>query len=192
MKTVNIKGKDYVEVNERVLFFRKNFKDYKIKTELISNEKNNENIHTCVFKAEILNDKNEIISTGFAYEKENSTFINKTSYIENCETSAVGRALGFLGIGIDTSIASAEEVSNAINNQEKIEEQKEKETRIKKATQKQFDIVMEAIKEGVMKIEQVQKTIKEFEKEKFKDLTYEQAESIVSVAKERISTLGEQ
>ena len=52
-----------------------------------------------------------------AYEKENSTFINKTSYIENCETSALGRALGIAGFGIDTSVASAEEVQNAINNQ---------------------------------------------------------------------------
>jgi len=46
-----------------------------------------------------------------------SSYINKTSHIENCETSAVGRALGFLGIGIDTSIASADEVINAVNNQ---------------------------------------------------------------------------
>ena len=52
-----------------------------------------------------------------AYEKEGSTFINKTSYIENCETSAVGRALGFLGIGIDGSVASADEVKTAILNQ---------------------------------------------------------------------------
>ena len=51
--------------------------------------------------------------------KENSSFINKTSYIENCETSAVGRALGMAGIGIDTAVASAEEVQNAINNQNK-------------------------------------------------------------------------
>ena len=39
-----------------------------------------------------------------------SSNINKTSYVENCETSAVGRALAMLGIGIDTSIASANEV----------------------------------------------------------------------------------
>lgn len=58
-----------------------------------------------------------VLGTGTAYEKEGSTFINKTSYIENCETSAVGRALGMAGFGIDTSIASAEEVQNAIANQ---------------------------------------------------------------------------
>ena len=54
---------------------------------------------------------------GYAQEKESSSFINKTSFIENCETSAVGRALGMCGFGIDTSIASYEEVQNAINNQ---------------------------------------------------------------------------
>ena len=51
-------------------------------------------------------------------EKESTSYINKTSYIENCETSAVGRALGMAGFGIDTSVASYEEVSNAIAQQE--------------------------------------------------------------------------
>ena len=58
------------------------------------------------------------MATGLAQEKENSSFINKTSFVENCETSAWGRALGNLGIGIDTAVASAEEVKNAILNQE--------------------------------------------------------------------------
>jgi uncharacterized lipoprotein NlpE involved in copper resistance len=61
---------------------------------------------------------NSLLGTGHAYEKESSSFINKTSYIENCETSAVGRALGMAGFGIDTSVCSAEELTNAINNQE--------------------------------------------------------------------------
>ena len=67
------------------------------------------------------NIKSKLLATGTAYEKENSTFINKTSYIENCETSAVGRALGMCGFGIDTSVASAEEVQNEIANQKKEE-----------------------------------------------------------------------
>ena len=54
-----------------------------------------------------------------AEEEKGSTFINKTSYLENCETSAWGRALGNFGIGIDTSVASANEVGNAIANQSK-------------------------------------------------------------------------
>lgn len=112
MKSVNIKGKEYIEVNERLKYFRENYNDYSLETELISNENG-----VCVMRAVIKNPDGVIKATGFAYEKENSTFINKTSYIENCETSAWGRALGNFGIGIDTSIASAEEVQNAINNQ---------------------------------------------------------------------------
>jgi hypothetical protein len=50
---------------------------------------------------------------------QGSSNINKTSYVENCETSAIGRALAMLGIGIDTSIASANEVSDAISKQDK-------------------------------------------------------------------------
>ena len=52
-------------------------------------------------------------------EYRDSSYINKTSFVENGFTSALGRALGYLGIGIDTSIASADEVSNAVNNQSK-------------------------------------------------------------------------
>ena len=76
-----------------------------------------------IMKASIYKDlKDEKPSaTGIAYERESTSFINKTSYIENCETSCVGRALGMLGIGIDTSIASAEEVENALENQKKID-----------------------------------------------------------------------
>ena len=114
MKTIDIKGKQYVEVNERIKYFRENFKNYKLMSEIISLENG-----FVVIKATIMNENNEVVATGHAYEKEDSSFINKTSYIENCETSAWGRALGNLGIGIDTSIASADEVGNAILNQEK-------------------------------------------------------------------------
>lgn len=123
MKTIDIKGKAYVEVNERVKYFLDNFKNWSIETELLSNDNG-----VCVFKAIVKDDSGIVKATGHAYEKEDSTFINKTSYIENCETSAVGRALGFLGIGIDASIASADEVVNAINNQK--QEQPEKSVKL--------------------------------------------------------------
>jgi len=112
LKTIDIKGKQYVEVNERIKFFRENYKNWSLTSKIVSLEDG-----VCVIKA-IVKDENGVTkATGFAYEKENSTFINKTSYIENCETSAWGRALGNLGIGIDASIASAEEVQNAQLNQ---------------------------------------------------------------------------
>lgn len=115
LKTVNIKGKDYVEVNTRVKEFRTNetYKGFRLTSEIIDLSNG-----VVIMKATVLNDKGEIIATGHAQEKENSSYINKTSFIENCETSAWGRALGNLGIGIDTSIASCEEVQNAIENQE--------------------------------------------------------------------------
>lgn len=111
IKTTDIKGKEYAEVNQRIKVFRMLYPEGFIRTQLISNENG-----ICVMKAEV-GISNYVMASGTAYEKEDSSFINKTSYIENCETSAVGRALGMLGIGIDTSIASYEEVSNAINNQ---------------------------------------------------------------------------
>lgn len=113
IKTTDIKGKDYAEVPQRIKAFRMLFPLGKILTSMISNENG-----VCVFRAEVYTDDNVLLGTGTAYEKENSTFINKTSYIENCETSAVGRALGMCGLGIDTSVASAEEVGNAIAQQE--------------------------------------------------------------------------
>ena len=112
MKTINIKGKDYVEVNERIKYFRKEYPDWSLITEIQRLENG-----FCLIKASAIDENDNVRATGHAYENENSTFINKTSYIENCETSAVGRCLGILGIGIDTSVASAEEVQNAIANQ---------------------------------------------------------------------------
>ena len=110
--TMDIKGKNYVLVNERVKAFRQLYPEGTISTELIYDADG-----VAIMKATIsIGDL--VLATGYAQEKEASSYINKTSYIENCETSAVGRALGFLGIGIDTSIASAEEVDTAIKVQE--------------------------------------------------------------------------
>ena len=118
--TTDVKGKQYAEVNQRIKAFRMLYPEGTIETELINIDNG-----ICIMRAVIKNGE-LILGTGTAYEKEGSTFINKTSYIENCETSAVGRALAMCGIGIDTSIASKEEVENAIKQQEE-EEQKQKE-----------------------------------------------------------------
>lgn len=113
IKTTDIMGKDYAEVNQRIKAFRMVYPTGTIETEMSSNENG-----VVIFRANVYDNEDRLLATGTAYEKENSTFINKTSYIENCETSAIGRALGIAGFGIDTSVASAEEVQNAINNQE--------------------------------------------------------------------------
>lgn len=113
MKTVNIKGKEYVEVNERLKEFRNNFKDYSLTTEIIELTPD-----YCVLKAVITDDKGVIRATGLAQESRESSYINKTSYVENCETSAWGRALGNFGIGIDSAICTAEELLIALNAQQ--------------------------------------------------------------------------
>lgn len=108
MKYTDVKGKMYAEVNQRISAFRELEPNGSIETEILSIENG-----TVVIKATIKNSEGAIIATGHAYEKEGSSFINKTSYIENCETSAVGRALGMVGLGIKDAIASASEVSQA-------------------------------------------------------------------------------
>lgn len=115
LKTTDIKGKDYIEVNERLKAFWQLCENGRINTEILSLENG-----VVVIKAFVYENKEDTNprATGIAYEKEGTTSINKTSYIENCETSAVGRALGNAGIGINTSVASAEEVQNAILQQE--------------------------------------------------------------------------
>lgn len=111
MKTVNIKGTEYVPVSERIKEFRSKFKDHSLITEMVRYDE-----QKVVFKASVINPEGRTIATGFAMEKEGSTFINKTSHVENAETSAWGRALACLGI-LDESVASYEEVMNAQANQ---------------------------------------------------------------------------
>ncbi len=112
LKTVNIKGKEYVEVNERLKHFRSTFKGWCLTSDVVDLSETR-----CVIKATIFDENGNIRATGHAYEKEGSSFINKTSFVENCETSAWGRALANLGIGLDTSVASFEEVANAVKQQ---------------------------------------------------------------------------
>lgn len=113
LKTMNIKGKDYIPVNERVKAFRMLYPEGTIMTELISASDG-----IVIVKASVHGDDGGLKATAYAKEVEGSSNINRFSALENCETSAVGRALGFLGIGIDTSIASYEEVSNAKLNED--------------------------------------------------------------------------
>ena len=116
IRTTNIKGKEYAEVNQRVKAFRTLYPEGFITTEILCREGG-----LCIIKATVgyyADGKSVILATGTAYEKEGSSQINRTSYIENCETSAVGRALGMAGFGIDTSIASADEMNNALLQQD--------------------------------------------------------------------------
>ena len=113
IKTTNIKGKEYAEVNQRVKAFRSLYPEGQIITEKLKEEDGE-----IEFIAKIGDGMGKVLTTGHAHEVVVSSNINRTSALENCETSAVGRAHGFLGIGIDTSIASYEEVTNARLQQE--------------------------------------------------------------------------
>ena len=116
-KTTNIRGKQYVEVNERIKFFRQEdqYKHWTIMSEFPVLD-----AETCVCKVTVADSSGRVIATGHAHEERSASNINKTSFVENCETSAVGRALAMLGIGIDTSIASANEVEEAIAKQQEM------------------------------------------------------------------------
>tara|TARA_A100001201_G_scaffold50932_5_gene50627 strand:- start:294 stop:815 length:522 start_codon:yes stop_codon:yes gene_type:complete len=118
-KTTNIRGKQYVEVNERIKFFRQEeqYKNWTLMSEFTALD-----AEQAVCKATIADSSGRVIATGHAHEERGSSNINKTSYVENCETSAIGRALAMLGIGIDTSIASANEVQDAIAKQDSKQE----------------------------------------------------------------------
>lgn len=126
IKTTNIKGKSYAEVKERVNAFRRLFPEGFIRTSI---EKMDEK--GILMKAEVgyyepagaeadnyypaIVYRTIILGTGHAYEfLAKNRNINSTSMIENCETSAVGRALAMCGIGINASIASYEEVNSAV------------------------------------------------------------------------------
>lgn len=134
MKTINIKGKEYITVNERLKEFRNNFKDYSLTTEIVELGADN-----CTMKATITDDKGVIRATGFAREVVAKSPINKFAFVENCETSAIGRALGNFGIGIDTAICTADELlmKMAQDVEEKSPAQKAQETRQKNKADKE-------------------------------------------------------
>lgn len=119
-KEGNIVRNEYAQVNERIKVFRMLFPNGSIATNIESLKDG-----VVVMSCEVRNEDGNLLSKAYAYEKEDSSFINKTSFIENCCTSATGRALGYLGIGIDTSVASYEEVANAMANQEPTKEEAE-------------------------------------------------------------------
>lgn len=138
LKPVDIKGKSYNTVNQRILAFRELCPDGAITTEILNLENG-----VVLMKATITDELGRVIATGHAQEKEDSSYINKTSFIENAETSCVGRALGMLGIGAVDSLASFEEVANAITQQNKAKNVEETVNELKdlykKAGGKNFD-----------------------------------------------------
>jgi hypothetical protein len=108
---VNIRGKEYMTVALRVQNFREVHPDWSIVTQIVHRDENE-----VVMVAAILDEQNRMIATGHAEEKRKASQINSTSALENCETSAIGRALAGAGFG-GSEFASANEVQNAIQQQ---------------------------------------------------------------------------
>lgn len=115
--------KKYITVNERISKFYEQFPNGRIITELVS-----WNDGIIIMKAFAFRDETNVIcATGHAYEKEGLTDINRTSALENCETSVVGRCLAILGLEVKRSVASREEVENAIHQQDILKQEKDQE-----------------------------------------------------------------
>ena len=114
MTLTPIKNKNYAEVPQKINAFRKLYPNGSIVSEIISLKDG-----VIVMKATVYDEAGNVLGTGHAYEVEGSNFINKTSFVENCETSAWGRALSACGIAGD-AVASYEEVANAKLGQEQI------------------------------------------------------------------------
>lgn len=108
---VKIHGKEYLTVARRINDFREKHPDYGVHTEILSIDES-----TVVCRATITDTNGRQVSSGIAEEHRRASKINQTSATENCETSAVGRALAFLGMA-GTEIASADEVAGAIAQQ---------------------------------------------------------------------------
>jgi len=108
---VPIHGKQYKTVAYRVNEFRTQYPDYTVSTELVE-----ANDTLVVMKASISNEQGRLLATGFAEEVRAASKINRTSALENAETSAIGRALAALGLA-GTEYASADEVASAIKQQ---------------------------------------------------------------------------
>jgi len=119
LKSITLKTKNgpkqYVEVAERLRYFRESetYRGYSLRTEWIHLDEK-----LAIAKGVIRNSEGVIVAEGTAMELKGNGFINSTSHTENAETSAFGRALGILGIGVDGAVASLDEVQRAQEIQE--------------------------------------------------------------------------
>ena len=115
LKTVNIKGKEYVEVHTRIKEFHNQYKNGSLTSSFERIELDGDALWIVKAKATPDVSNPERFFTGHAQELESQGYINKTSALENAETSAWGRALGSLNIGLTDSVATADEVNKAIS-----------------------------------------------------------------------------
>lgn len=126
-KAIQIQGKDYVLVSDRIIYFNEQYPEGSISTDLISDP----NSDIVVVKATVRPDTsdNQKFSrrfTGYSQAVKGAGFINKTAALENAETSAVGRALAMMGIGVIDSVASADEINKSKGTDSTVTEAKQR------------------------------------------------------------------
>lgn len=131
METINIKDKQYVKVNERIKAFRELEPNGTISTEILALDETSVTVQTT-----IKDEEGHVLATGISHEDRSDSNINRTSMFENAETSAVGRALGMCGIGVDGNVASYEEVLQAMAQQELMDKGRKTPARSKNAAQR--------------------------------------------------------
>ena len=136
---IDLKGKNYAMVPERVTAFRKLYPEGFIHTQILNMSPDGKVVVMQAKAGYFREDGSEVIlATGLAREVQGQGMVNNTSHIENCETGAVGRALGMLGLGLNGGgICSAEELVNAITAQKQNEAAEKAET--KKANKKAYE-----------------------------------------------------
>ena len=142
IKTTKIGKKDYVEVDERIRLFWELHPTWSIITEMIYNCEEN---LVCIFKAKIIDDNKEWRATAHAreFQADKKSMVNKTSHVENCETSAIGRALGIKGIITEYGIASANEVRNAKELEKELDKIQVEESKVEPEVEPDPDPVQE-------------------------------------------------
>ena len=115
-KAIQIKGKAYVQVSHRIIFFNETYKEGCIITEMLSPVEGEHIIIKATIYPEGLNGRKFV---GHSQATIGDGMVNKTSALENAETSAVGRALALMGIGVIDSVASVDEINKATGSQGK-------------------------------------------------------------------------
>lgn len=175
-KAVNIQGKKYVLVSDRVIFFNETYPNGAIQTEELETI---ESSHVKI-KATVIPDIEKPLRffTGHSQEVVGSSFINKTSALENAETSAVGRALALMGIGVIDSIASVDEIHKAKQYDEpqkpaRASKPAQVERKVEGMTKDQAAYIAEALKAIGQTFEEV------FPKQDKTKLTKDQAEAVI-------------
>lgn len=131
-KAIDIKGTDYVLVKDRIIYFNEQYPEGSIVTELVSEPTSDIVVVKATVYPDLISESGKDLDyrterkfTGYSQAVKGAGFINKTAALENAETSAVGRALAMMGIGVIDSVASADEVNKAQGTDPKVAKAKQ-------------------------------------------------------------------